>query len=142
MDEALLAPGARSYAPAMRLRLARMVIAVITVCAFLIVGLVQNMPFVQADTAGMTTAGMVMMADQGEDVAPLPCHGTQKPAPCKDKVPGCMTDLGCLFVVGIPAPPTRVGEHLAWGRVTYWAMANPTKGIAPEPHLEPPIQLV
>ena len=142
MDEALLAPGARSYAPAMRLRLARMVIAVVTVCAFLIVGLVQNMPSAQADAAGMSAAGMDTMTDQGEDIASMPCHGTQKPTPCKDKVPGCMTDLGCLFVVGIPAPATRVGERLAWGRVTYWAMANLTEGIAPEPHLEPPIRLV
>lgn len=78
-------------------RLARLVVAVVTICAFLGAGLVQNMPSAQADTA----AGMAMMADQGGDGAPMPCHDGQAP-PCKDKVPGCMTDLGCLFVVGIP----------------------------------------
>ena len=119
-------------------RFARLVVTAITICAFLGAGLMQNVPSAQADTAGMA-----MMADQGgDDVAPMPCHGTQKQAPCKDKVPGCMTDLGCLFVVGIPAPPTRVGEHLAWGRVTYWATDNLAEGVTPEPDLGPPIRLV
>ena len=134
--EALQALVAQGYAAAMASRLARLVVAAITICAFLGAGVVQNMPSAQVDTAATA-----MMADQGGDGAPMPCHDTQVP-PCKDKVPGCMTDLGCLFVVGIPAPATRVGERLAWGRVTYWAMANLTEGIAPEPHLEPPIQLV
>lgn len=121
----------------MRLRLARLVIAAITICAFLGVGLVQNMPSAQADTAGMA-----MVADQGDDGAAMPCHGTQKPDPCKNKVPGCMTDLGCLFVVALPALPTRVAERLVWGRVTYWARDNLAEGVTPEPYLGPPIRLV
>jgi hypothetical protein len=118
-------------------RFARLVVTAIMICAFLGAGLMQNVPSAQADTAGMA-----MMADQGGDVAPMPCHGTQKPTPCKDKVPGCMTDLGCLFVVGIPALPTRVGERFAWGHVTYWATNKLAEGVTPEPDLGPPIRLV
>lgn len=121
----------------MRLRLVRLVIAVVTVCAFLGASLIQNVPSAQADTAGMA-----MMADQSGDGAAMPCHGTQKPTPCKDKVPGCMTDLGCLFVVALPAPHTRVAERLAWGAVTYWATDNLAEGVTPEPYIGPPIRLV
>jgi hypothetical protein len=126
----------------MCLRLARLVIAVVTVCAFLGAGLMQNVPSAQADAVEMTATGMATMADHRGDGAAMPCHGTQKPTPCKDKVPGCMTDLGCLFVVGIPAHPTRVGERLAWGHVTYWATDNVAEGVTPEPYLGPPIRLV
>jgi len=118
-------------------RLARLVVTAITICAFLGAGLMQNVPSAQADTARMA-----MMADQGGDAAPMPCHGAQKPTPCKDKVPGCMTDLGCLFVVALPAPHTRVAERLAWGPVKYWATDNLTEGVTPQPYLGPPIRLV
>lgn len=128
---------ASDYPGDMVLRLARLVIAVITVCAFLGAGLVQNMPSGQADTAGMT-----MMAHMADDGAAMPCHGTQKPPPCQDKVPGCMTGLGCLFVVGVPVPPAPVVSGPAWSRVAYWQSVNLAEGVSLEPYLGPPIRLV
>jgi hypothetical protein len=126
----------------MVLRLARLVIAAITICAFLGAGLIQNMPSAQADAASMAAADMTMVADQGDGTAPMPCHGTQKPTPCKDQVPGCMTDLGCLFVVGIPVTPARAVVSPAWSRVAYWQSASLAEGVSPEPYLGPPIRLV
>ncbi|MCO6416154.1 hypothetical protein JYK14_08235 [Siccirubricoccus sp. KC 17139] len=120
----------------MPLRLARLVIAAITIVAFLGAGLVQNMPSTQADTAGMA-----MMADHGDGGAAMPCHDTQTP-PCQDKVPGCMTDLGCIFVVGIPVPPAPAVSGPAWFRVAYWQSVRLAEGLSPEPYLGPPIRLV
>ncbi|WP_149536685.1 hypothetical protein [Siccirubricoccus phaeus] len=117
-------------------RLARLVIAAITICAFLGAGLVQNLPSAQADTAGMT-----MMADMGDDGAAMPCHDTRTP-PCQDKVPGCMIDLGCLFVVGIPVPPAPAVSVPAWSWVAYWQSVRLFEGVSPEPYLGPPIRLV
>ncbi|WP_090664953.1 hypothetical protein [Belnapia rosea] len=121
----------------MLLRLARLVIAVITVCAFLGAGVVQTVSPAQSDTAAMT-----MLADQGADSAAMPCHGNQKPPPCQDKVPGCMTDLGCIFVVGIPVPPAPAVSGPAWSQVAYWQSVRLAEGVSLEPYLGPPIRLV
>ena len=118
-------------------RLARLVIAVITICAFLGAGLMQNMPSAQAGTVG-TPMAMVMQAD---GLAEMPCHDTQTP-PCKDKVPGCMTDLGCIFVVGIPVPPAPRVSGPAWFLVAYWQSTRLAEGVVLEPFLGPPIRLV
>jgi hypothetical protein len=118
-------------------RLARLVVVAVTIVAFLGAGLVQNMPSAQADTAGMA-----MVADQGDGGAAMPCHGTQKPDPCKDKASGCMTDLGCIFVVGIPAPAAPAVSGPAWFRVAYWQAVRLAEGVTPEPYLGPPIRLV
>lgn len=122
----------------MLLRFARLAIAAITICAFIGAGLVMNLPSVQADTLGMS---MAMVGDQPADGAVMPCHATQAP-PCKDKAPGCMTELGCVFVVGIPVPPAPTLSGPAWFRVTYWQSSRHAEGIVLEPFLGPPIRLV
>jgi hypothetical protein len=121
----------------MPLRLARLVIAAITICAFLGAGLVQNMPSAQA---GMADEPMAM-AMQADGAAAMPCHDIQTP-PCKDKLPGCMTDLGCIFVVGIPVPPAPAISSPAWFRVAYWQSTRLAEGVVLEPFLGPPIRLV
>ncbi|MDB5375651.1 MAG: hypothetical protein JWR00_97 [Rubritepida sp.] len=82
-------PASKAMLDPMLLRLARLVIAAITICAFLGAGLVQNMLSAQGGTADEPMA----MAMQADGAAAMPCHDAQAP-PCKDKVPGCMTDLG------------------------------------------------
>jgi hypothetical protein len=133
---ALSALSSCSYDVIMLPRLARLVSAAITIVAFLSVGLVQSLPFAQPDAAGMT-----MMADQGDDGTVMPCHDTQTP-PCQDKVPGCMIDLGCVFVVGIPVPPAPAVSSPAWSRVAYWQSVQLAEGVSPEPYIGPPIRLV
>ena len=71
----------------------------------------------------------------------MPCHEAPAP-PCKDNVPGCMTELGCLFVVCIPVLPPRAAAGPAWSQVAYWQSTPLVEGIAPEPDLGPPIRLV
>ncbi|WP_431269251.1 hypothetical protein [Dankookia sp. P2] len=118
-------------------RVARLVVAIITVCAFLGAGLVQNLPSSQVDTAVVA-----MMADMGDDGAAMPCHDTQESDPCKDKVPGCMTDMGCIFVVGIPVPHAPAVSGLAWSRVAYWQSVRLVDGVSLKPYLGPPIRFV
>jgi len=121
----------------MPLRLARLVIVAITICAFLGAGLVQNAPSAQMGAAD----GAMAMAMQADGAAAMPCHETQAP-PCKDKVPGCMIDLGCVFVVGIPVPPAPAVSGPAWFRVAYWQSTRLAEGVVLEPFLGPPIRLV
>ncbi|WP_424138123.1 hypothetical protein [Roseomonas chloroacetimidivorans] len=118
-------------------RLARLVIAVITICALLGAGLVQNLPSAKAD--GMR---MAMMTDQGGgNDAATPCHDTSAP-PCNDQVPGCVVDLGCIFTVALPALPMRMAERLVWDRISYWSASGLPEGITPEPFIGPPIHFV
>lgn len=79
-----------------------------------------------------------MVADQGGDGgAPMPCQETPAP-PCKDKVPGCMTELGCLFVVGIPVLPPRAAAGPAWSPVAYWQSTLSSRASRPNPTSAPP----
>ncbi len=128
-------PASKAMLLPMPLRLARLIIAAITICAFLGAGLMQNMPSAQAGTADGP------MAMQADGAAAMPCHDTQAP-PCKDKVPGCMTDLGCIFVVGIPVPPAPAVSGPAWFRLAYWQATRLAEGVVLEPFLGPPIRLV
>ncbi|TPG57425.1 hypothetical protein EAH89_10865 [Roseomonas nepalensis] len=119
-------------------RLSRLVIVVVTICAFLGAGLVQNLPF----SAKAAPVGMTMMADDaGDSGASMPCHETSAP-PCNDQVPGCMTDLGCVFTVALPALPTRAAERFVWDSISYWPEIGFSEGVSPEPIVGPPIRIV
>ncbi|MDU7522317.1 MAG: hypothetical protein E7K72_13155 [Roseomonas mucosa] len=137
----LLFTAIRGYHGGMSLRLSRLVIAVLTICAFLSAGLVQNSPPAAAAPAAMGMAmDMAMMAAQGGgDSAAMPCHDAPTP-PCNDKMPGCMTDLGCIFTVALPTYPVRTAERLVWDRISYWSASGLPEGISPEPFLGPPIR--
>lgn len=139
----------------MSLRLARLVIAAITICALLGTGLVQNLPSAKADATRTTMMAdttqmamkadamrMAMTTDQGSrDGASVLCHDTSAP-PCNDQVPNCVIDLGCIFTVALPAFPTRTAERLVWDRIAYWIMSGLPEGISPEPFIGPPIHFV
>ena len=81
----------------MRLWLFRHVVLVITLGAFLSAGLMQAAWPVQA----AASPNMTMIADTGSN-APMPCKGT---------TPACMTDLGCIFMIGMPID--RHADHVA-----------------------------
>jgi hypothetical protein len=78
-------------------------------------------------------SSMTMMAtDTGSDT-----NGS----PCKGMTADCMTDLGCIFAVGLPAPQAIVATRFAWSPVTYWASANHSTGRTLAPDLGPPIHI-
>jgi hypothetical protein len=117
-------------------RIANLVIAAVMVCALIGAGLTRGMTAAQAAPSTMVT-----MTHHEHPCEPMASHGRPM-SPDKQSLPACMTDLGCLLIVGIPATPTRVFEHVSWGSVTYWPHTTVVQGITSEPILGPPIRLI
>src|SRR5689334_12562365 len=49
-------------------------------------------------------------------------HDQQPPGdkmPCKGMLPGCISDLGCIFLVSLAAPDMTVVTVTAWSSVSY-----------------------
>src|SRR4051794_24694221 len=111
-------------------RLLRQLVVLVTLGAFLSAGVVQAMP---SATASSPRMAMTMVMDMAAD-------GT--PAPCQEKMPGCMIDLGCIFMVGLLMPPTPTVTQLSWSAVTYWLRSSFGTGLSHKPPLNPPISLV
>ena len=59
--------------------------------------------------------------------------------PCKGMLPGCVSDLGCIFLLTLPAPDLTFMTVTAWSSVSY---DNPSQGLhgrTIKPALGPPI---
>jgi len=65
--------------------------------------------------------------------------GTSHEMPCKGKMPTCMTDLGCVFMVSLPAPDLAASTSIAWSPVTYSGSLDSLHGRTIRPALGPPI---
>ena len=111
----------------MRILLFRHIVLVITLVAFLMGGVAQATWPVQPASHDMT-----MMAQAGSDA----------PMPCKGMTPACMTDLGCIFMIGMPTvSPVLMMTRLSWSRVRYGALSQRVDGLTRKPALDPPIFL-
>lgn len=126
---ALFARTRRGYIPAMVMRLLRQIVFLVTLGAFLTAGVTQAMPRAVAPPPSMAMMTMDMASD-----------GT--PAPCQEKMPGCMLDLGCIFMVGLPLPSTPAVTQLSLSSITYWTTSIVHAGLSRKPALNPPISLV
>ena len=110
----------------MRFRLIRQVILLITLGAFLGAGTMQGAWPVQAAAA----PGMTMMA-QADGDAPMPCKGMAST---------CMTDLGCIFMIGLPTvSPALTMTRLSWKPIRYGDPIQIAGGLTSKPALDPPI---
>jgi hypothetical protein len=122
-------PGPSVYLVVMFRRLLKRLIVMVTLGAFVGAGVMQIMPPAEAQSPTMT---MKMNADGGS-----------APVPCKNTTPGCTTDMGCIFMVGVPvAAASLVVTDLEWSRVTYWGSSPFAGGFNPEPAIGPPISIV
>jgi hypothetical protein len=130
MKRDLYAPKAQGYVGAMPLRLLRQIVFLVTLGAFLSVGVTQAMPRAVAPSPSMAAMTMDMATDGS------------MPAPCQEKMPGCMLDLGCIFMIGLPLPATPTVTQLSWSSVTYWMTSAVPAGLSRKPALNPPISLV
>lgn len=110
-------------------RLLRQIVLLVTLGAFLSAGVGQAMPRAVAAPPSIATMTMDMAGDG-------------VPAPCQEKMPGCMLDLGCIFMVGLPIPSTPAVTRLSWSSVAYWVALAVPVGLSREPALDPPISLV
>lgn len=110
-------------------RILRQAILAVTLGAFLAAGILQATPSAQATAPAMT---MNMGQDSGD-----------APMPCKDKMPGCMMDLGCVLILGVPAVPVAATRaDVQWLRVTYLTVSLSASGRAIAPDIGPPIPSV
>jgi len=71
-------------------------------------------------------------------------HDHQNPGdkmPCKGMLPGCVTDLGCIFLVSLPVPNLTLVTLTAWSTVFYNTASKGLRGRTIKPALVPPISL-
>jgi hypothetical protein len=61
--------------------------------------------------------------------------------PCKGMPPGCVTDLGCIFLVSVPTPDLKLYTTTSWSWVIYDSVSEALRGRTIKPALGPPISL-
>ena len=61
--------------------------------------------------------------------------------PCKGMLPNCVTDIGCIFLVSLPAPDLTLVALTAWSSVIYNNTSEGLRGRTIKPALGPPISL-
>lgn len=109
------------------MRRLRRIFALLIVSTYLSATILAVMPIANAAAAEM---GSGMMHQQ---------DGTSHAMPCNGKIPTCMTELGCVFMVSLPAPALAASTSIAWSPVIYSGSLDPLHGRTIRPALGPPI---
>jgi hypothetical protein len=93
-------------------------------------------------------ATMLVIAPSGSDMSSAAIDGMMHEQdgpgdrmPCKGMVPGCVTDLGCVFLISLAAPALTLVTVTAWSSVTYPGLDRALHGRTVKPALGPPISL-
>ena len=110
------------------MKMLRQILTLLIVTAYIGARLLPAAPS-HAANAGMNHAGMM--------------HDHQNPGdnkmPCKGMLPGCVTDVGCIFFVTLPPPGLTVLTVTAWSSVSYDNASQGMHGRTIKPALGPPI---
>jgi hypothetical protein len=116
----------------MPVKLLRRILTLLIVTAYLGATMLQAAP-TYAATAAMSSSSMSgMMHDRNDPGDKMPCKGT---------LPGCVTDLGCIFLVSLPTPNVGLFTVTAWSSVIYTGSSELLRGRSIKPALGPPISL-
>jgi hypothetical protein len=115
----------------MRVNLLRRLLALLIVTAYLGATMLQVAPTYAAN-AGMSNPMAGMMHEQ---------DGQGDKMPCKGMLPGCVTDLGCIFLISLPAPNVTLFTVTAWSSVIYSGSSQSLRGRSIKPAIGPPIFL-
>ena len=114
------------------MKLLRRFLALLIVTAYVGAAVLQVAPTYAAN-ADMSSAAMNgMMHEQDSPGDKMPCKGM---------LPGCVTDLGCIFLVSLLAPDLTLVTVTAWSSVIYPGLDQPLRGRTIKPALGPPISL-
>jgi hypothetical protein len=132
---AMLGRGARLDTPDRRYTLTRMSVKLLRLFLVLLiaatyVGATSVAPLVYADAIGMSSGMMHKQDGQSDNM------------PCKGMAHGCVSELGCIFLVSMPAANLTVFTITAWSSVTYSVASAALYGRTIKPALSPPIQFV
>jgi hypothetical protein len=106
----------------------RRVFVVLTLIAY--VGASVLLPAAAPAMAGDLTKGMAQHQEAPSDKMP-----------CKHSAPTCITDLGCVFLVGLPTLPDPTLLTLtAWSSVSYPGSPDALQGRSVKPAIGPPMR--
>jgi hypothetical protein len=122
--------GRDSILSSMSVNLLRRILALLIVTAYVGATVCQVAPTYAAN-ANMSSSSMNGMMHEQDD------HGDEMP--CKGMLPGCVTDLGCIFLVSLPAPNVALFTVTAWSSVIYAGSSQSLCGRSIKPALGPPI---
>ena len=114
------------------MKLLRRFLALLIVTAYVGATVLQVAPTYAAN-ADMSHAAMSgMMHEQDSPGDKMPCKGM---------LPNCVTDIGCIFLVSVPAPDLRLVTATTWSSVIYDSAPEALGGRTIKPALGPPISL-
>jgi hypothetical protein len=113
----------------MPVRPLRQIFSVLLVAAYLSATMLTAAPSVIA--ARQEMSGGIVTIDKASEVMPMPCNKGMKS--------GCVTDVGCIFMVSLPANYSNVATLISWSPVTYTLTAEFPPEVSIKPALGPPI---
>jgi hypothetical protein len=116
----------------MPVKLLRRIFALLIVTAYIGATVFQAAPVFAAGTDKSSSSMTGMMHEQG---------GPAEKMPCKGMLPNCVTDIGCIFLVSLPAPDFTLATATAWSSVIYPGSSPSLRGRSIKPALGPPISL-
>ena len=117
----------------MPVKLLRQILALLIVTAYLGATVLQVAPVYAANAAMSSSSMNGMMHEQA---------GQGDKMPCKGMPPNCVTDLGCIFLLSLPAvPELNVFTRTTWLSVVYSGSSQLLRGRSIKPALGPPISL-
>ena len=116
----------------MPVKLLRRILALLIVTAYVGATMLPVAPTYAAN-ADMSSSSMNGMMHEQD--------GQGDKMPCKGVLPGCVTDLGCIFLVTLPAPNVALFTVTAWSSVIYTGSSQLLRGRSIKPALGPPIFL-
>jgi hypothetical protein len=113
----------------MLVKLLRQILVLLIVTAYIGATMLPAAPSFAASTHAAMDG---MMNDQTSPHDKMRCKGT---------LPGCITDLGCIVLVSLPAPDLAFATVAAWSSVTYDNALHGLHGRTIKPALGPPIRV-
>ena len=115
----------------MPVKLLRQILTLLIVTAYIGATMLQAAPGYAAtvETRHAAMGGMMHHEDRPGDKMP-----------CKGMLPGCIGDLGCIFLVSLPAPDLTLVGVTAWSSVSYHTASQGLHGRTIKPALGPPIR--
>src|ERR1700730_3231814 len=116
----------------MPVKLLRQLLTLLIVTAYVGATVFQVAPTYAANAAMSSSPMNGMMHEQ---------DGPGDKMPCKGMLPGCVTDLGCIFLVSVPSPALNLFTTTTWSSVIYHNASEALRGRSIKPALGPPISL-
>ena len=116
------------YQLRMPVRLLRQIFSVLLMVAYVSATIITAAPIAQAPPHEMS---MAMQSGDAGEKTPMPCSGNLKT--------GCITELGCVFMVSLPPANPHVATLISWSPVTYAITAEFPPDNSIKPALGPPI---